>query len=108
MTLCPGLSNWVIARPERHSALFIVSKPAVSKLVEAAEETARAEGCAFINLFTAMGGDGTMGRWYNAKPKLVSPDLGHILNPGAIQVGNLLGAMLLDGYQQHRDWVEEK
>ena len=28
MTFAPGRSSWIMARPERHSALFIVSSPA--------------------------------------------------------------------------------
>jgi len=81
---------------------LIVSRPAVRKLVGAAEAAARDTGCAFIDLFTAMGGEGSMRRWYESEPRMVSPDLGHILKPGAIHVGNLLGAMLLDGFRQHQ------
>lgn len=34
-------------------------------------------GCGFFNTFAAMGGAGTMSRWYNATPRLVSADFIH-------------------------------
>ncbi|MBL8972697.1 MAG: hypothetical protein JNK56_19055, partial [Myxococcales bacterium] len=39
----------------------IVTRPIVSKIVNAQREVAKAEGCAFFDTFAAMGGDGSMG-----------------------------------------------
>ncbi|MFH1726258.1 MAG: hypothetical protein ABII00_16740 [Elusimicrobiota bacterium] len=82
---------------------LIVSRPAVRKVVAAAEQAAAQAGCAYVDLFEALGGEGTMARWYLRRPRLVSPDLGHIMRPGAIAVGNVLSAMLFDAYRQSQE-----
>ena len=77
----------------------VVTRPAVFKVVEGARRVAQQTGCAFYNLFAAMGGAGTMEAWSKATPRLVSPDLGHLMNPGAIRVGNLITDTLLAQYE---------
>ncbi|MFT7622481.1 MAG: lysophospholipase L1-like esterase [Myxococcota bacterium] len=80
----------------------IVSSDRVSDVVASQKRVARAHGCAFFNLFDAIGGPGTMGRWYTARPRLVTSDLGHPTVAGARVVGLLLGKALLKGYD---DWA---
>jgi lysophospholipase L1-like esterase len=46
-------------------------------LVEIQRRVAADTGCAFFDTFAAMGGAGTMSRWYNAQPRLVSADFIH-------------------------------
>ena len=62
-------------RGVRESVGTIGTVPALPRLVEIQSEVAREEGCAFFNTFEAMGGKGTMGKWYEAQPRLVSADL---------------------------------
>ena len=50
----------------------------------------------------AMGGRGTMGRWYNAEPRLVSADFIHPMPRGAKLVGNLLYRGLINGYHKYK------
>jgi hypothetical protein len=45
-----------------------------------------------------MGGEGTMGKWYQAEPRLVSADFIHPLPSGARIVGTLLFQAMTDGY----------
>jgi len=52
-------------------------------------------GCAFFNTFDAMGGAGTMGRWYHAQPRLVSADFMHPMPAGAAKVGALFEEALV-------------
>ncbi|MBM3784518.1 MAG: hypothetical protein FJW30_09180 [Acidobacteria bacterium] len=76
--------------------------PAMARLVQIEQKTARANGVAFFNTFEAMGGAGTMGRWYTATPRLVGADLIHPLPAGAKRVGNLLYRALQDAYRHHK------
>ena len=68
------------------------------RLVQKQAQVAAETGCAFFNTFEAMGGSGTMGRWYQAEPRMVSADFIHPLPSGARIVGALLYQALYDGY----------
>lgn len=77
----------------------VETRPAVHKIVAGSERVAHNTGCAFYNIFEAMGGAGTMGRWAEHEPRLVSPDLGHLMRPGAIAVGDLITDALLAAFE---------
>ncbi len=49
----------------------------IPRIVETQRRVARETGCGFFDTFAAMGGAGTMARWYAQKPPLVSADLIH-------------------------------
>jgi hypothetical protein len=77
-----------------------ISTPeSLTKLIEAQRQIARETGCAFFNTFAAMGGAGTMGRWYQAQPRLVSADFMHPLPAGAAIVGGLFENALVKSYE---------
>lgn len=76
--------------------------PALSRLVAIEQRVAAEQGCAFFNTFEAMGGPGTMGRWYQTEPRLVGADFIHPMPGGARIVGNLLYKSLQDGYRRYR------
>ncbi|MFK7990519.1 MAG: GDSL-type esterase/lipase family protein [Sandaracinaceae bacterium] len=82
----------------------ITTRPRVPRMVEAQREAANAEGCAFFDTYQAMGGDGTMRRWYTARPRLVTDDLGHLTAAGSRVMGTLLYRALLKGFD---DWIAE-
>jgi lysophospholipase L1-like esterase len=77
----------------------IVTPAALEKLIEVQREIAAETGCAFFNTFEAMGGAGTMGRWYHAEPRLVSADFMHPLPQGAALVGALFEGALIEAYE---------
>jgi hypothetical protein len=77
----------------------IVTPPAMERLVQQQERIAAETGCAFFNTFEAMGGAGTMGRWYEARPRLVSADFMHPLPAGAAIVGGLFEGALVRSYE---------
>ena len=89
-------------RGRREAGGAIGTIPALPRLVALQQQTARETGCAFFNTFLAMGGPGTMGRWYEAEPRLVSADFIHPMPAGAKIVGNLLYQALLDGYNRYK------
>ncbi len=80
----------------------IDSVPVLPRLVAMQERLAIENGCAFFNTFHAMGGPGTMGRWYRSQPRLVSSDFIHPLPAGARIVGNLLFESLMKGYREYK------
>jgi len=59
-------------------------------------------GVAFFNTYEAMGGAGTMAKWYAAQPRLVGADYIHPLPAGAKIVGELLSGALDDGYAEYK------
>jgi hypothetical protein len=72
------------------------------RLVEIQREVAREQECAFFNTFEAMGGAGTMGRWYEGEPRLVSADFIHPLPAGGRIIADLVDRALMRGYNQYK------
>jgi lysophospholipase L1-like esterase len=89
-------------RGQRDSNSRITTVPTLPRLVEIQREMALEMNCAFFNTFQAMGGAGTMERWYDSQPRLVSADFTHPLPAGAHQVGVLLDQALESGYRQFK------
>jgi hypothetical protein len=80
----------------------IGTAPALPRLIRIQQQVAQEEGCAFFNTFEAMGGSGTMGRWYAAEPRLVAADFIHPLPSGARIVGTLLFNAIRDGFNRYK------
>jgi lysophospholipase L1-like esterase len=89
-------------RGERKLAGEIQTMPVLPRLVQIEARVAADNGAAFFNTFEAMGGQGTMARWYAAEPRLVSADFIHPMPGGAKIVGELLYNALRDGYNQYK------
>ena len=89
-------------RGQRDATGQITTPPSLPRLVDIQRRVATETGCAFFNTFQAMGGEGTMGRWYESKPRLVSADFMHPLPAGARKVGVLLYDALESGYRQYK------
>ncbi len=86
---------------ERHGAQ-ILSRDVVPRMVEAQREAAKDSGCAFFDTFAAMGGEGSAGRWYKRKPRLMSGDLGHATASGHQVIGELFYRAVLEAYVEYR------
>jgi lysophospholipase L1-like esterase len=101
----PGASVLIMSpmdRGQRDSNSRITTVPTLPRLVEIQRQTASEMNCAFFNTFQAMGGEGTMARWYDSQPRLVSADFTHPLPAGARKVGVLLDQALESGYRQFK------
>ena len=61
----------------------------IPRLVAIQRRVAAEQNCAFFDTFNAMGGDGTMSRWYTGHPRLVAGDLIHPTPQGAAIVARL-------------------
>jgi lysophospholipase L1-like esterase len=89
-------------RGERKKSGEIDSVDTMPRLVEIESRVANDTGAAFFNTFEAMGGKGTMGRWYSSEPRLVGGDFIHPLPAGAKIVGELLVTALHDGLNDYK------
>lgn len=89
-------------RGERQPGGIIGTVSVMPQLISLEQRVARESNVAFFNTFEAMGGDGTMGRWYQAEPRLVSADFIHPLPSGARIVGTLFYKALMEGYNRHK------
>jgi lysophospholipase L1-like esterase len=75
----------------------IETMPTIPRIVQIQRRVAGETGCAFFDTFNAMGGEGTMARWYSAEPRLVAADLIHPHGEGGRIIANLLTKELLAG-----------
>ncbi len=101
----PGASVLIMSpmdRGQRDSSSRIITVPTLPRLVEIQRQTAAEMNCAFFNTFQAMGGEGTMARWYDSQPRLVSADFTHPFPAGARKVGVLLDQALESGYRKFK------
>lgn len=89
-------------RGVRESGGAIVTPDVLPRIVEIQGKVAMDTGCAFFNTFDAMGGAGTMAKWYAQQPRLVSADFMHPLPGGAAIVGRLLDKALCDGFDRFK------
>ena len=76
--------------------------PSMPRLVQTESGIAAETRVAFFNTFQAMGGAGTMGRWYVSEPRLVGSDYIHPMPAGAKIVGELLFSALRQGFDQYK------
>src|SRR5215471_6077391 len=101
----PGISILLMSpmdRGEKNEAGEIDTIPTLGRLITIEEAVARETGVAFFNTYQAMGGRGTMARWYAAEPRLVGADFIHPMPAGAKIVGELLYNALRDGYNEYK------
>jgi lysophospholipase L1-like esterase len=99
----PGASILVMSpmdRGERSGLDEIKTMSTIPEIVAIQRQVAAETHCAFFDTYDAMGGDGTMGRWYTASPRLVTADLLHPTPQGATIVASLFVEQLGLGYNR--------
>jgi lysophospholipase L1-like esterase len=89
-------------RGVRDSGGEIVTPDVLLRIVEIQSRVAMDMGCAFFNTFEAMGGAGTMAKWYTQQPRMVTADFMHPLPAGAKIVGGLLNTAIGDGFDKYK------
>jgi lysophospholipase L1-like esterase len=82
----------------------IRTDPQLLKMMVVQREVALAEGCAWYSVFDAMGGEGSMGRWFRSEPRLGWGDLAHPTKEGSRVLGDLFYRALMRGFS---DWLEQ-
>jgi lysophospholipase L1-like esterase len=87
-------------RGERAGLDEIQTMSTIPEIVTIQRQVAGEMHCAFFDTYDAMGGDGTMSRWYAASPRLVTADLLHPTPQGATIVAGLFVEQLGLGYNR--------
>ena len=75
--------------------------PLLLELIPIQRRIAEALGCGFFNTQQAMGGEGTMGRWYDSTPRLASGDYAHLTPAGDRVLGAMVYKALMKGLSDH-------
>lgn len=79
------------------SGADLVTNPMLPRIVAAQREVATKEKVAFWSAFDAMGGEGSMARWYRSKPQLGAADLFHPTREGGEVIADMLyGALMVE------------
>jgi lysophospholipase L1-like esterase len=87
-------------RGERSGLDEIKTMPTIPEIVGIQRRVAAETHCAFFDTYDAMGGEGTMSRWYEASPRLVTADFLHPTPQGATIVASLFVEQLGLGYNR--------
>jgi lysophospholipase L1-like esterase len=101
----PGASILLVGpmdRGMRGAGGQLVTRPMIPKLVAYQRRLAAETGCAFFDTFSAMGGEGTVARWFDAKPRLMGGDFTHPTWQGAEIVGALINDAIVKAYDEHK------
>ena len=85
-----------------HSGEGIETMPTIPKLADIQRRVARDTKCGFFDTFHAMGGDGTMARWYEGQPRLVSADLIHPTPQGGKMIAVVFARELTAGLNRYK------
>lgn len=101
-TAVPNASVVVMSPMDRGQPGDGATVPILPRIVDIQREVAAETACAFFNTFEAMGGAGTMARWYTMQPRLVSADFMHPLPGGARKVGVLFDRALTSAFERFK------
>jgi lysophospholipase L1-like esterase len=80
----------------------IVTLPTIPRIVDIQRRVAAELHCGFFNTFEVMGGAGTMARWYDSQPRLVSADFIHPTPAGARLVAVAFVRELTSGLNRYK------
>ncbi|PZR12582.1 MAG: hypothetical protein DI539_19955, partial [Flavobacterium psychrophilum] len=75
---------------------------AVVPLSRAQRKYAVSSQAAYVNLYTLMGGDGSMIKWVEEAPAKANKDYTHFNFRGAKQVSDLIYKQINNGYEQYK------
>jgi lysophospholipase L1-like esterase len=97
----PNASCLVVSVADQGEAPRGLTAPRIPALVAGQRDVAQAQGCAFFNLFEAMGGENSIRRWYRATPRLAGGDFLHLTPDGSRKVALLINQALIQGFAQY-------
>ncbi len=101
--LSPGTPILIMSpmdRGERTGLDEIQTMATIPEIVAIQRKVAAETHCAFFDTYDAMGGEGTIARWYAANPRLVTADLLHPTPQGAATVAGFFVDELSLGYDR--------
>jgi lysophospholipase L1-like esterase len=81
----------------------IITRPMIKKLTAYQRKLAAELNCAFFDTFTAMGGEGTVARWFETRPRLMGGDFTHPTAQGSEIVGTLIYEAIIKAYEDFKE-----
>jgi lysophospholipase L1-like esterase len=100
----PGMSCLLFGpldQGERNVRGDVVTLRSLPGIVDVQRRIAHEQGCAFFDTYKGMGGQGSVGRWYRARPRLFSPDFRHATPAGYALIGDMYYRALLKGFAEY-------
>lgn len=106
----PGVSILIVSTADKSTKYDLEMKTdsAVVPLMKAQKRYALETESGFVNLYTLMGGDGSMVKWTDESPVRANKDYTHFNQRGAKAIGNLLYSQLNKGYEQYKVLREKR
>ena len=106
-TTCPDAAILVIGPSDMATKVKdkFVTYEYLPAVVDALKEAALTSGCAYWDMYQAMGGHNSMPGWVNAQPELARPDYVHFSPLGAKLIASMFYNALIFEYNQ---FLEEK
>lgn len=100
----PGVSILIISTADKSTKykMEMKSDSAVVPLMKSQKRYALDTESGFVNLYTLMGGDGSMVKWVDESPAKANKDYTHFNQRGAKAIGKLLYDQLNKGYEQYK------
>jgi hypothetical protein len=100
----PGVAILVVSTADKSSKYDLEMKTdsAVVPLTLSQKKYALKTKSSYINLYTLMGGDGSMVKWTESEPALANKDYTHFNFRGAKKVAKIIYDQLDEGYQQYK------
>lgn len=100
----PGVAILIISTADKSTKynLDMKTDSAVVPLTKAQKQYALDTDSGFINLYTLMGGDGSMVKWVDESPSRANKDYTHFNQRGAKMIGKLLYDQLNFGYEEYK------
>ena len=106
----PGVSILIISTADKSTKYDLEMKTdsAVVPLMRAQKRYALESESGFVNLYTLMGGDGSMVKWVDEAPAKANKDYTHFNQRGAKAIGKLLYDQLNNGYEEYKVLREKR
>jgi lysophospholipase L1-like esterase len=101
----PGASILVMSPMDRGHLTGpgeIETMATIPRIVATQRRVAQDTGCGFFDTFAAMGGSGTMARWYASQPRLVSADFIHPYPAGGKIVATVFVKQIESGLSRYK------
>lgn len=100
----PGVAILIVSTADKSTKYDLEMKTdsAVVPLTRAQRKYAVSSEAAYINLYTLMGGDGSMVKWVEEVPARANKDYTHFNFRGAKQISDLIYKQINNGYEQYK------
>ncbi len=81
---------------------IFITYPLLSAVRDELKKVSLEQGCAYWDIFEAMGGENSMPSWVNAEPALASQDHTHFSVKGAKLISNMFYSALIVEYEEYK------